>query len=36
MARIMFRGVIHEVVVHDYIPVNAKGKPIFAKPSGGK
>jgi hypothetical protein len=36
MARIMFRGVLHEVVVDDYIPINAKGDPYFAKASGGR
>jgi hypothetical protein len=36
MARIMFRGVLHEVVVDDFIPVNAKNEPLFAKPSGGR
>lgn len=34
MARVMYRGVLHEVVVDDYIPVNTKNKPVFAKPSG--
>jgi hypothetical protein len=29
-------GVLQEVVVDDFIPVDAKGKPIFAKPSSGK
>ncbi len=36
MARILHGGVLREVVVDDYIPVDSKGKPIFAKPSGGK
>lgn len=36
MARILHLGVLQEVVVDDYVPVDAKGKPIFAKPSGGK
>jgi hypothetical protein len=36
MARVMYRGVLHEVVVDDYIPVNPKNQPIFAKPSGGR
>jgi len=36
MARILHLGVLQEVVVDDFIPVDAKGKPLFAKPSGGK
>jgi hypothetical protein len=36
MARVMFRGVLHEVVVDDFIPVNSKNQPVFAKPSGGR
>jgi hypothetical protein len=36
MARILHLGVLQEVVVDDFIPVDEKGKPIFAKPSGGK
>jgi len=36
MARIMYKGVLTEVVVDDFIPVNSKGQPLFAKPSGGR
>jgi hypothetical protein len=36
MARILHHGVYQEVVVDDFIPVDSKGKPIFAKPAGGK
>lgn len=32
----MFRGVLHEVVVDDYIPINSKDEPIFAKANGGQ
>ena len=35
MARILFRGVLREVIVDDYIPVNQQGDPLFAKPTGG-
>lgn len=35
MAKILFEGVYQEVVVDDYIPVNDKNQPLFAKPSGG-
>ena len=35
MARIMYQGVLREVVVDDYIPVTAQGAPLFAKPAGG-
>jgi hypothetical protein len=36
MARILHLGVLQEVVVDDFIPVDSKGRPIFAKPAGGK
>jgi hypothetical protein len=36
MARILHHGVLQEVVVDDFIPVDVRGKPIFAKPAGGK
>jgi hypothetical protein len=36
MARILHQGVLREVIVDDFIPVDARGKPIFAKPAGGK
>lgn len=36
MARILYKGVIREVVVDDYIPVNQQGDPLFAKPAGGR
>lgn len=36
MARILYKGVLHEVVVDDFIPINSKNQPLFAKPSGGK
>ena len=36
MARILHHGVIQEVIVDDFIPVDSKGAPIFAKPSRGK
>ncbi len=36
MARIRHLGVLQEVVVDDYIPIDGKGRPLFAKPSGGK
>ena len=36
MARIMFKGILREVVVDDYIPVNQQGDPLFTKPVGGR
>lgn len=36
MARIYYRGVLREVVVDDYIPVNQQGDPLFAKPAAGR
>ena len=33
MARILYKGVIREVIVDDYIPVNQQGDPLFAKPA---
>jgi calpain-15 len=36
MARVLFRGVLREVVVDDYIPVSHQGEPLFAKPAGGR
>jgi calpain-15 len=36
MARLLFRGVLREVVVDDYIPVNQQGDPLFAKPACGR
>lgn len=36
MARLLFRGVLREVVVDDYIPVNQQGDPLFAKPAAGR
>ena len=36
MARVLFKGIIREVVVDDFVPVNTHGVPLFAKPSGGK
>ena len=35
MARILYQGVLREVVVDDYVPVTAQGTPLFAKPAGG-
>ena len=36
MARILHKGVLTEVVVDDYVPVNEEGEPLFAKPAGGR
>ncbi len=36
MARLMYEGVLREVVVDDYIPVDQQGQPLFAKPAKGK
>lgn len=36
MARVLHRGVLTEVVVDDYVPVNEEGEPLFAKPAGGR
>ena len=36
MARVLFNGVLQEVVVDDYVPVCKNKKPLFAKPAGGK
>lgn len=36
MARILYNGVLREVVVDDYIPVNQQGDPLFAKPAAGR
>lgn len=36
MAKILHCGILQEVVVDDFIPVNAKNQPLFAKASGGK
>jgi hypothetical protein len=36
MARILHLGVLQEVIVDDYVPVDRAGKPLFAKPAGGK
>lgn len=33
MARVLYRGVIREVVVDDFIPCNQLGQPLFAKPT---
>jgi len=35
MARILYQGVLREVVVDDYVPVTTQGQPLFAKPAGG-
>ena len=35
MARVLYQGVLREVVVDDYVPVTAQGTPLFAKPAGG-
>lgn len=35
MARILFDGILQEVVVDDYVPVDKNSKPLFAKASGG-
>jgi hypothetical protein len=35
MARILYNGVIREVVVDDYIPVTPQNTPLFAKAAGG-
>lgn len=32
MARILYKGILREVVVDDFIPVTAQGVPLFAKP----
>lgn len=36
MARLMYGGVVQEVVVDDYIPVDQQGQPLFAKPAKGR
>jgi hypothetical protein len=36
MARILHKGVLREVVVDDYIPVDEKGNALLAKPANGK
>jgi hypothetical protein len=36
MARILYNGVLREVVVDDFVPVTPQGTPLFAKPAGGK
>lgn len=36
MVRILYHGVLREVVVDDYIPVTPQNTPQFAKPAGGK
>jgi hypothetical protein len=36
MARVLFNGILQEVVVDDFVPVDKYNKPLFAKPSGGK
>lgn len=36
MARILFKGILREVVVDDYIPVTPQNTPLFAKPSGNR
>lgn len=35
MARVLYQGVLREVVVDDYIPVTPHGTPLFSKPAGG-
>ena len=35
MVRILYHGVLREVVVDDYIPVTPQNTPLFAKPAGG-
>lgn len=36
MVRILFQGILREVVVDDYIPVSPQNTPLFAKPAGGR
>lgn len=36
MVRILYQGVLREVVVDDYIPVTPQNTPLFAKPAGGR
>ena len=36
MARVMHQGVLKEVIVDDYIPVNQQGDPLFAKPAANR
>ena len=36
MVRILYHGVLREVVVDDYIPVTPQNTPLFAKPAGGR
>lgn len=36
MAKLRHLGVLQQVVVDDYIPLNKNGEPFFAKPAGGK
>lgn len=35
MAKVLYKGVLQEVVVDDFIPVDTADKPLFAKPAGG-
>ncbi len=36
MARILHQGVLMEVVVDDFVPVDRYGEPLFAKPAAGR
>ena len=36
MVRILYHGILREVVVDDYIPVTPQNTPLFAKPAGGR
>ena len=35
MVRVLYEGVLREVVVDDFIPVTPQNTPLFAKPAGG-
>lgn len=36
MVRILYQGILQEVVVDDYIPITPHNTPMFAKPAGGR
>ena len=36
MARVLYKGILQEILLDDYIPVNQQGEPLFAKPAGGR
>jgi len=36
MARIHYKGILREVIVDDYIPVDQLGDPLFSRPTRDK